>query len=516
MAKVGGPGPQIPQIGINQQANIQQTQAPQTTPQQQLQALQQGVQQAFQGMVGAAMQLQGQIPGSSGTQRSMLGVVNNPAALFAQAQVGAQMGAQLQAMSGFALQAMNAMGLGQLPQAQQMGMLNSLGQQMFQQAQGMGSMAFAQGVMPMIPGMTQALGNFAASGLNRGQLEGMGGQFLSTLGQMPSTHWGREALGSLGPQYFNNFDPRSLAAMPDAGISSFANQMLGMAQQASPLQLGQQMQQMLDPQQLGQQLLQGLPPGMMQQLGDQLLPMLQQNPQGLGEALLQNVGMPALQNIGQNLFNNIPGLAQTPAGDLAGQLLGALGQGGDIKQNLMGAAGNFLKDQLLGPNGKLSQIGQNLLGKLGNGIIGKAGKTVMDLIGKGKSLGDLGKGLLDKFGGKVLDKLGGAGKVLGGALSLLNGEFTPAKALKMGLSLIPGFGQAFAALSAIPGVGQVIDKILGGVGKVLEKIPGVSQLFKGLNKVTGFIGKGVGKVVDGIKNVGKKILGGVGKLVGKI
>lgn len=541
MSNIGGigQGPNIP-VTSGHHKEVVIGQAPNQQQQPSLpNAANPNMQQALQNFQGGL----GSMPGYTGapsTGLGSLGVVSNPGAMLQAAAGRAQAGAQLQQMSGAALQAMNALGLGHLPQAQQFAMMNGIGQQMVAHANQMGAQALAQSVLPNIPGMNVAAGAMVTGSFNQGMMESMGGQFLSTLGQQQPVHWGRTALGDLGPQYFNNFDPRSLAAMPDRALVPFSNQLMGSIMNQSPLQLGQQMMPLITPdmqQVVGQNMFNMMAPGMMQNLGQQMLPMLQAAPGLAGQALLGGLGQQALQNLGQNVFGQLPGLEQMPGGDLANQLLGGLGQGGNLGDGLLGGITNFFKDKLLGGNtlggiadaakgllgglgGKLTDVGKNLLGSLGGGVLGKAGGAIMDLIGKGKgalsSLGELGKGLLSKVGGGVLDKLGGVGKIASGALSLLNGQFDVKQALKIGLNFIPVVGPALGLLSNIPGVGAIFDKVLGGVGKVLEKIPGVSQLFKGIGKVGGLIGKGVGKVVDGIKNVGKSIVGGAKKLFSKI
>lgn len=503
-------GPRIPQFPQGQAVQgATPTTAPQAAqPQANANANQQ--QQAFGMMVGSGMNIQmGTIPGAQGAMAT-LGTTSNPAAVMQQLMNQAQVGQQMQAMGQFALQAMNAMGLGNLPQAQQFAMMSGLGSQMVQTASAMAPQAFAQSVLGSVSApVHQALGQHVMShGFNQARVEQMGSHMLSSLAQQPAVNWGRQTLGMLGPQYFNNFDARTLQAMPDRSLMPFSNNLMQSFQGASPFQLGQQLlggvgQELK--QKLGQGLLNLLPPSAQASLGGVLQEALNGNLAGAGEAFLKNVGLPKLQDLGQKLFSKIPGLGQAAGGDLANKLIGALTQGGDIKKNLLGAAGDFLKGQLLGPNGKLAGLGQKLLGKLGNGFLGKAAGTVMDFIGKGKNLGQLGQGLLKKFGGKVLDKLGGVGKIASGALSLLNGEFTPEKALKVAVNFIPVVGPIISGLSAIPGVGKIVDKVLGGVGKLIGKIPGVKHVFKGINKVVG-----------GIKKVGKKILGGVGKVLSKI
>ncbi len=513
MTKIGGPNPNI-QMNTHKEVV---TDAPQSQAYQHNNptAMQPGVGQQLQGMVGGVVVQQGFIPGAQGTGRSAMGVVNNPGAMLQVAAQGAQQGMQIQAMTGQALQAMNAMGLGNLPQAQMLSMMNGIGQHMVAHANSMGAQALAQTVMPAIPGMNQAAGAFLTSNFNQGMMEGMGGQFLSTIGQQPAVNWGRQALGQLGPQYFNNFDPRSLAAMPNRALMPFTNQMMGAMNQMSPLQMGQQMMPMITPQMqagLGQGMFNMMAPGMQQSLGQGMMPMLAKAPALAGQALIGGLGQKVLQSIGQKILGQFPGLAGTTGGGLAKSLLGALGKGGDLKKNLLSGITNFFKDKLL-KGGKLADLGKNLLGKLGNGFLGKAGNGIMNLIGKGKgalsSLGSLGKGLLGKLGGGVLNKLGGIGNIASGALSLLNGKFDTAKALKIAMNFIPVVGPALGVLSNVPVVGPVINKLVGGIAKVVNKIPGVAPLVKGIGKIGGAIGKG-------IKKIGKSILGGAKKLFSKI
>ncbi len=487
---------------------------------------QSNIQQQFQqGILGQGVVIQGQIPGAQGN-RSLLGVVNNPGALLAQAANQAAAGAQLQQMSSFAIQAFQAMGLGNLPQVQQLAMMQHIGMQMVQHAQAMGAQALAQSVFPSIPGIAPAIGNFITSSLNRGQIEGMGNHFLSILNQQPAVHWGRTALGILGPQYFNNFDPRTLAAMPNQALMPFSNQLMGLINQFSPLQLGQQMLPLITPQMqqlLGNNALKLLNPAALQTLGQQMLQNLAQNPIGAADKLLQQLGLPTLRQLGQKLFQKL-NLQKVLGQDLANRLMQAIGQNGNIGKNILNALKGYFQDKLMGLKdkaldflkGKLSDWGKQLLGKLGNGFLGKAGKAILDFIGKGKSLGDLGKSLLSKFGGKILDKLGGVGKIADSVLSILNGKFDATKALKLALNFIPGVGPILGALSNMPIVGKVFDKVLGAVGKVLNKIPIVKNIFKGINKIGGAIGKIGKKVFDGVKKVGKKILGGIGKMISKI
>lgn len=494
-------------------APIQQV-TPQANPQQQ------GTQQAFSQMTGSGVPVQtGMIPGAQGATAA-LGVVSNPAALMQ--QVMNQASQMMYTMSQFATQAMSTMGLGGIPQTNQVAMLSSLGNHMATQAMAMPAHQFANTAFNAIGNPLQvAFGNHILShGFNRAQTEQMGSHFLSTLQQQPVHHWARQTLGSIGPQYFNQFDPRSLAAMPNQGLMPFGQQLIGNIMSQSPFQLGQQMLGSIPSfpqiaQNLGSGLMNMLPDSLKSTLGGGLQDLFKGNFAAAGESLLKGIGLPSLKDIGQKIFGSIPGLDKLPGGDLAQNLLGGIASG-DLKGALTKGLGDFLGGKLLGPGGKLSEIGSQLLGKLGNGPIGQAASGIMDFIGKGKSLGDLGKGLLDKFGGKVLDKLGGFGKIASGALSLLNGDFTPAKALKMAANFIPGVGPIIAGLSAIPGIGGIVDGVFNGLGKVIEKIPGVSHVFKGISKVTGAIGKGVSKVVDGVKNVGKKLLGGAKKLISKI
>jgi hypothetical protein len=518
-SKIGGvPGGQH----IHHQAPVQGPQ--QTAPIQpglpQPNANQQGTQQNFDRMTGVGMRIQtGVIPGAQGA-RAALGVTNNPAAVMQQLMNQAQAGQQMQAMGQFGMQAMQAMGLGHMPQAQQFAMMSSLGNNMIQHSMSMAPSVFAQSVSQVMGApFTNAIGNHVlAHGFGQARIEQMGPQFLSTLSQPAPSSWARNTLGTLGPQYFNQFDPRTLAAMPDRALMPFGNQLMNAIQSTAPFQLGQQMMQGIGPNiisQLGQKFLGQLPAGAQSVLGSGMQSLLQGNPMQAGEALLKGIGLPSLKDIGANILGKIPGLDKLAGSELAQTVLGGI-KNGNLGQTLLNGAGQFLKDKLLGPNGKLMDIGKSLVGKLGDGFLGKTAGSILDMVGSGKGLGEIGKGLLDKFGGKVLDKLGGAGKIASGVLGLLNGEFTPEKALKLAINFIPGVGPIVGALSAIPGIGPIVDKVLGGVGKLIGKIPGVSAVFKGVNKLVGGIKKIGGKVVDGIKNVGKKVLGGVGKALSKI
>ncbi len=525
MTKIGGVGrgpnfnPQIQQGDLHHKVKfVDDKGKPIPAPPQN----QQQVQQQFQqGLLGQGMVIQGQIPGAQGN-RSLLGVVNNPGALLAQAAAEAQAGAQIQQLSSFAIQAFQAMGLGNLPQVQQLAMMQAIGTNMIQHAQAMGAQALAQSVFPGIPGIQPALGNFVVSTLNRGQIEGMGNHFLSILNQQPAVHWGRTALGLLGPTYFNNFDPRTLAQMPNRALMPFSNQLMNLINQHSPLQLGQQMLPLVTPQMqntLGGNLLKLLNPANWKTIGQQLLQQIKKDPFGIADQFLQKLGLPTLRQLGQKLFKQLP-LDKVLGQDLANRLFNAIGQQGNIGKNILNALKGYFKDKLVGLKdkaldflkGKLTDWGQKLIGKLGNGFLGKVGKGLLDFIGKGKSLGDLGKSLLSKFGGKILDKLGGIGKIADGVLSLLNGKFDATKALKLALNFIPGVGPILGTLSNLPVVGKVFDAVLKPIGKLLNKIP----IFKGLGKIGGLIGKGVKKVFDGVKKVGKKILGGIGKMISKI
>ena len=213
MTKINGPNPNL-HVQHHKEV-VQNAPTGQQQSQQNPTAMQPGQGQMLQGMVGGMVVQQGFIPGASGTGRAAMGVVNNPGAMLQVAAQGAVQGQAIQQMTSQALNAMNAMGLGHLPQAQMLGMMNGIGQQMVAQANAMGAQALAQTVLPGIPGMNQAAGAFLTSNFNSGMMESMGGQFLSTLGQQPAVNWGRQTLGQIGPQYFNNFDPRSLAAMPN-------------------------------------------------------------------------------------------------------------------------------------------------------------------------------------------------------------------------------------------------------------------------------------------------------------
>ncbi len=441
---------------------------------------------AFQG--NAAPNSQGVIPGAQGTARSLMGVTNNPAALLQQVSAEAQMGAQIQQMSQFAMQAMQAMGLGGMPQMQQMAMINSIGQRMVQHAQSMAPAAMMQQIFQsMGPKCHQIMGKQLMNfGMNQPALEQWGAKALNYFAQKPDVHWGRQTLGNIGPQFFQNFDPRSLAAMPDAGLAQFSSQLMNMARAMSPQQIGQQMVSSLTPQmlqQISQGILPQIPAPAMADMGQMMQQAMAADPMGMGQQLLQNLGLDKLKSMGQQLlgnlgknFSNLPNIGKELANNFHKLLGDFKAQGQQYLKGLIDYGKNKIID--FAKKG-LGSLGQKLLSKLPGGFLQKIGGKALSALQGG--IGKVAGKFLDKIGGKLLSKLGGAGGIIGGALSLLNGKFDANKAIKLALNFIPGVGPILGALSSIPGVGKVIDK--------------------GINLV---------------KNVGKKILGGVKKLFSKI
>jgi hypothetical protein len=218
----------------------------------------------------------------------------------------------------------------------------------------------------------------------------------------------------------------------------------------------------------------------------------------LGKQLLASLDSKQLRAIGAEL-SAIPGLNGTDAGV---KILKGIASG-DIKSVARDLAGQVGK-------GLLEKYGPKLLEKAGLGAIAKNGlEDALGELGK-KGLDKIATGLFGKAAPQVLAKLGTVGKVAGKVMSVMqNGKLTVADAMKVAISCIPGWGQAFAAISSLPVVGPIIDKVLGGVAGVIKKIPVVGPLVKGVvgtvGKFVGGVGKAVKGVVKGIGSFFKKL-----------
>jgi phage-related protein len=228
------------------------------------------------------------------------------------------------------------------------------------------------------------------------------------------------------------------------------------------------------------------------------------SPTALVESIFSGMGPGALQGLASGLSVGKNGLGVNPRalGQLLFSQLTQLPAGQQaIQQAITGQGLTLLKK--FGTD-KLTEIGGKLLGKLTQPIQDKLTKGITKLIGNG-----LGKKVLSEFGSGILSKFGGIGGTLS---SLMSGELNLSSLLKTGLSLIPGVGTIYSAVSAIPIVGPFINKVIDGVIGFAKKIPILGHILKGAEKVIGWVGKGLKTVWDGVKKVGKAIWGGVKKV----
>lgn len=246
---------------------------------------------------------------------------------------------------------------------------------------------------------------------------------------------------------------------------------------------------------------------------------------GLGGKLLAGLDTSSITDFGNSLLNKV-------GTDLFGKMFGQLGVNIDELRKLEGMKGRQILERL--GEGALRNVAQGILNGMGvdfakigapRGMLGKVGAFISQkLLGNlpakiGGALAKIGGGAIGKIGGLIQgisSKLGVVGKIAGAIGALATGKLTIADAIKVGLSFIPGFGQIFAVVSSLPIIGPIINKVIGAIGKFIDKIPIVGKLIKGVLKGVGKIAKGIvkaGKAVwKGVKKVGKAIGKGIKKV----
>jgi len=433
-------------------------------------------------------------------------------ALSTAATAAAAEPAQLTAATAGAL---SSLGLGSLSPAAQSSFVAGVGALTVEAAEAMPLPFLGKAVLDAFAQspafLDQAGAHLVQGAFGRMETSSLGQQFLGTIGGQSPEHWGRLALGSLGPRYFSGFDPRSLAKFPDRALVPFGNQLVASLRQMSPLDIGRSLLADIGAplrQHLGGLLLGTAGPSIQTDIGRTLLPLMAQNPLSAGMSLLESMGSVDLAQLGGSLFKNMSGLATANPLDLAQKLTGALFPAGKAAQNIIGAIGKFAL-------GNMKSLAGGILGQFGPDAMKNVASNIFSWA-KDSGLGKIGMGILDKIGGGILGKLGGPGKITSGILSALNGDFNPGKMLQVGLACAPGIGPVYAALSSLPVVGPLLNNVVSGIGKVLGNVPIVGPLLKGVGKVAGAIVKGVGKAAGAVaKGVGK-VVSTIGKGIKKV